>query len=293
MLTLHDALNSKTVDELKKLLPFVPEEQGASNKAGLVGRITNGLIGDQGENLKRQYAQLDKCQQLAVAEALYDPEGEFFPDEFYAKYQESPAFAVIPDNQESYSYRYSRLPTRLCLFLFGNQLCLPADLLPLLKEFVAKPPPVRLFSQAQLPEPDKREEGLQIRLCEQEVLTDLPTIINLIQQGKLKASAKTGRASAATLKVLAQSLNGGEFYDLERPKKYRWSQEIGGIKTVAWPLLLQSAKLAQVNGSKLELSRSGVKQLTKATPDTIRLIWKKWQKNTLLDEFSRIDEIKG
>jgi len=299
MLTLNDALNSMTVEDLKRLLPYLPDEKGGSRKAELIQRISNGLLGSSGEKIKRQYDQLDKWQQLAVAETLYDPAHQFFADEFNAKYQQSPAFDIPPADQAR--YQYYRDPSRLCLFLpqglpsyrhDGQGLFLPMELAPLLQAFVPKPPPVKLASQLELPEADD-SEVLQVRLCEQEVLTDLPLVLNLVQQGKLKASAKTGRASAVTIKLLAQELNGGDFYDTERPKTYRWSQEVGGIKAFAWPLLLQSAKLAQISGSKLELSKGGVRQLTKPTAEILRLLWQKWQKTTLLDEFRRIEAIKG
>ena len=52
MPTLNEALYAKTVDELKQLLPFVPDERGGVRKAELLERICNGLLGDQGQKLK-------------------------------------------------------------------------------------------------------------------------------------------------------------------------------------------------------------------------------------------------
>ena len=289
MLPLSELLNSMTVDELKQLLPFLPEELGGNRKAEIVERITNGLLGGQGKNLKQQYEQLDNWQQLAVAEALYDPEYAFHQVEFRAKYQHLPSFEIQPKKQSRYSFY--RLPSRLRLFLFGSDL--PSEFIPLLKEFVPEPPAVKLPSMTQLPETDKAEEEMQIRLCEQEALTDLTLLFRLVQQGKLKVSAKTGRATTTTVKLLAQSLSGGDFYDLEHPKRDSWSQEIGGIKAFAWPLLLQAANLAQISGTKLILGKKGTGQVAKPVADTLRLIWSKWQKTTLLDEFRRIETIKG
>ncbi len=299
MLTLNDTLNSMTVDELKRLLPFVPDEQGGARKAEIIKRITNGLLGNQGKKLILQYEQLDKWQKLAVAEALYDPKKRYRADEFRAKYQQSATLEADENNRGSYSHLTS--PSRLRLFFYNYLtahqydygLYLPIELVPLLNKFVAKPAPASLPTMEQLPEPNEDEEALQVRLCEQEALADLPQVFNLVQQGKLKASAKTSRASAATIKLLAQSLNGGDFYDLERPKACSWSPEIGGIKAFAWPLILQAAKLAQVSGSKMELSRGGTQQLAKPVAETLRQLWQKWLKTTLLDEFCRIEAIKG
>lgn len=289
MNTLNEAISSLTVDELKKYLYLVPDEKGGSKKAQLVERVSNGLTGSK---LQAQYQQLDQLQKLAVAEALYDSELHLHLDRFSAKYKELPELSIAPEGRSYGTYNNS--PSRLRLFLYGtdrynfhrtDNLYIPHDLAKQLRAFVAKPAPFKLNSYQELPTANEDEEKLTIRLCEQEALIDLPTIFNLLQQGKLKASAKTGRGSAATSKLLANTLHNGDFYS-----------ETGGAdaqKAFAWPLLLQAAKLAQVSGSKLELSKTGTRQLSRDSADTLRLLWQRWQKNTLLDEFKRIDEIKG
>lgn len=284
MITLNDALSLLTVDSLKKYLHFVPDEQGGSRKAELVQRIENGLAGDK---LQLQYQQLTELQKQALAEALYDPALHYRKNEFIAKYGVAPELSI---KDEAHFTSYYRLPTRLRLFLYSDNrysdddLFIPFDLAPVLKVFVPEPAPVQLPTLSELPE-TMAEEIITVRLCEQEVLIDLPAVLNLVQQGKLKASSKTGRGSAATSELLANTLTNGEYY--------LWASGSDAIKTFAWPLLLQAANLAQVSGNKLELSKAGIRQIAKPTADTLRLLWKKWQKTTLLDEFRRIDEIKG
>jgi hypothetical protein len=65
------------------------------------------------------------------------------------------------------------------------------------------------------------------------------------------------------------------------------------MKSFAWPLLLQAAKLVELSGSKLRLTPAGRKANSQAAADVIRHIWTKWRDTTLLDEFNRISAIKG
>ncbi len=51
--------------------------------------------------------------------------------------------------------------------------------------------------------------------------------------------------------------------------------------------------MAQRTGTRLTLSPAGVKALSAAPAELIRGLWRKWLKTSLLDEFSRIDDIKG
>ena len=74
------------------------------------------------------------------------------------------------------------------------------------------------------------------RDTEREALTDLPSVLRLIDKGKFAASDKTFQASAAAMKELAERLNGGDFYE-PKSKQHKWEQEIGPIKTFAWPWL--------------------------------------------------------
>lgn len=290
MYTLNEALSNLTVDELKKYLHLVPDEQGGIKKAQLVERVWYGL---DGHNLQEQYDQLDHLQKLAVADALYDPALCYQTDRFHARHNAYPELSFEPRDRPRYGFT-KLYPSRLRLFLYGvdryqshptDNLRIPDDLVARLKAFVPEPAPLQLSGHQEPPISTDEDETFTIRLCEQEALLDLPTVFNLVQQGKLKASAKTGRGSAATSALLANALQNGDFYAV--------AAGVDSQKPFAWPLLLQAAKLAQVNGSKLELSKSGTRQLAKNSADTLRLLWQRWQKNTLLDEFKRIDEIKG
>jgi hypothetical protein len=96
------------------------------------------------------------------------------------------------------------------------------------------------------------------------------------------------------MKAIAEVLQGGDFYDPAIDEmKGKYDQKIGAIKPFAFPLLLQAGKLAKLNGKKLALTSAGKKALSEPQHQTLRSIWRQWIKSKLIDEFNRIDEIKG
>lgn len=58
-------------------------------------------------------------------------------------------------------------------------------------------------------------------------------------------------------------------------------------------MILQASKLTNVSAKRLALSNEGRKILSRPAHDIIKNLWQSWCKNTLLDEFNRVDEIKG
>ncbi len=278
-MTLNEALSVLTIDALKTYLSFVPDERGGGKKADLMQQIVNGLAGDK---LQAQFRRLDAFQQAAVAEALYDPEYRYRPQEFRAKYGAYPTFT---DKTERSSFGHQPMRVRLFLYSPANygesDLQIPQDLAARLMAFVAKPAAATLPIEKALPTAMEGGQRIIVRTTEADALHDLPTVLRLVEQGKVLVGEKTGYPSAVSLKSLGEALAAGDFY------------EIIPIKAFAWSMLLQAAKLAQLTGKKLGLSKTGLGALSKPSADTLRTLWQKWQKTTLLDEFNRIDEIKG
>ncbi len=132
-------------------------------------------------------------------------------------------------------------------------------------------------------------------VCETERVAqhDLQAVLRLIDAGKVRASAKTFRVSAAGARAIAKVLEGGDFYDPEEGLD-NWSDKtIGPIKAFAWPLILQATGLAELAGTKLQLTDAGKRALASAPHKIIRRAWKRWLRTKLLDEFNRVHTIKG
>jgi hypothetical protein len=86
----------------------------------------------------------------------------------------------------------------------------------------------------------------------------------------------------------------GDYYDEEDPSDDDWDPAADlQIQPFAWAMLLQAAGLAEATGTRLQLTAAGRKATTRPAHEVIRLVWQKWLKTTLLDEFSRINVIKG
>lgn len=287
MNTLNEALTSKTVDELKALTTLLPHLAPLGRKGELVAALQGAL---EGSALRAIWDRLDKLQGLAVAECLAAPGGLFDSRRFGAKYGVLPAFSVTGTDKRRPS---ASVPTALSLFLHRDRLGykLPADLGLHLRGFVPPPAAAGLPVLPSLPA-SIGDSPLTLRCTEREALVDLPVLLRLVDQGKLQVSDKTSQASSSTLRLLADTLSGGDFYDAAAAV-HPSAQDIGAIKAFAWPLLLQCAGLMQRNGSKSALSPAGRKALSAAPAELLRTAWQKWLKGGLLDEFSRIDIIKG
>jgi hypothetical protein len=286
MNTLNEMLFRLTKDRLKSMMRWLPNAAHTGTKEQLVGEIMRSLTGD---GLRALWDRLDDTQRTAVAETAYAPDGFFDENRFRAKYGGLPEFTV----KEKGRYSYYGPPTALGLFLYDQDgyYSLPVDMRERLKTFVPEPEPVRLSTSETLPETID-ENRLTVRHTERDAIVDLSVLLRLTDQGKIQVSEKTSLPGAATLRLLTESLAGGDFYT-HKPPQDQCDQEIGPIKPFSWPLLLQAAGLVQRNGSKLALSAAGRKALASSQASVLSAIWSKWLKSSLFDEFSRIDVIKG
>jgi hypothetical protein len=206
--------------------------------------------------LRLLWSGLDDLQRLAVAEALYAVDGVLRSDQFRAKHGRLPAFTT-----EARPGTRSGSPTRLALFLFPHDrsYCVPIDLRPALQAFVPEPEPARIATVETLPS-TFGDAALTIRPTERDALVELPIMLRQAEQGRIQVGDKTSLPTASTLRLLTEKLAGGDFYG-EEPAKNGWDQLIGPIKAFAWPMLLQAAGLVQRKGSKLALSRVGLKAM--------------------------------
>jgi hypothetical protein len=125
------------------------------------------------------------------------------------------------------------------------------------------------------------EDEVVVRCGEYAAIADLGAVLRLCAAGRLRCSEKTRRPSAATVAAVERVLSAGEFYPGE------------AMASFAWPLLLQAGGFAELAGVKMVLTDRGHKALSKPAAETIRHVWRRWIAAGLIDEFSRIDTIKG
>ena len=300
--TLNQALSARTVDELKAIAGLLSTDAKPTRKAELVAFIEQQF---EGRKLQALWQKLDRLQQAAVAEVVYAPEPVFQANRFIAKYGQPPNWG----ERSRWGHSYSKL-SLLQVFFFNG--AMPEDLRARLRAFVPKPAAITLKTMESLPEtfalerhtwePGARtskqiieELPLERRDMESAALHDLPAVLHLVDAGKIAVSDKTQLPGTAAVKAISALLLAGDFYDdaALAASHQDYYDTVGPIRAFAWPLLLQAGGLAGLTGKRLQLSNNGRKALSAPPQDTLRTLWNRWLKTTLLDELRRVDNIKG
>jgi hypothetical protein len=303
---LRELLNLRNADDLKRMLALLPDAQlKAPRKAETIEALARCLLGPA---LLGLWSGLKSLEQSAVAEAAYEGDGNFDARAFHAKYRALPVFETEGKHQ------WDKRPTLLRLFIHpaGNGgSVVPKDLREKLMAFVPKPPAAQLTSLEKIPAQPPRvrdsrrfdaKKGTTIyesheapmvqRLTEPAAIQDLRTTLRLIDQEKFPVSATTLLPSKAAMTLLCGLLREQDFFELTG-KANDWDPEIGPVKGFSWPLLVQAAKLAAIRNGRLTLTKLGRGALEAPPAQTLRNIWNAWLANKIIDEFSRIDTIKG
>ena len=280
--TISEALELASAHLLRPMLGLLPNAPPPPRrKADMMAAIEGRLSGD---SLRELWNSLDETQQLAVREALDSPYGFFDQHHFEMKYGRVPA-GFEDDGGLSTA-------TLLHCFLYAPRrrgvapTIVPLELAQRLRAFVPTPP------EAEVPAREGLPEGVPLtrRDMERPAQHDLLAVLRLVEAGRIPVSVNTRQPGAAACRLVADVLAGGDFFDY---KARRWVRSLTAIRAFAWPCLLQAARLAELRGSRLALTKSGRTALHAPPATTLRTIWKRWLGNKLLDEFNRVHAIKG
>lgn len=126
-----------------------------------------------------------------------------------------------------------------------------------------------------------RKPARRGRATESEAQANLLAALVLAAEGKLRTRELSRRPTPASVRAMGAVLVDGDFYDDEP------------IAAFAWPLLLQSAGLARSRQNRLELTADGRAALHAPEHETIRHLWNSWIAAAVIDEFRRINRVKG
>lgn len=252
--------------DLKELAALICQEV-PSRKDERVDAIVQTMFHD----LQGIFAKLSLNGQHAVSETVHTWDGTYQSRMFINKYKSTPWTET--------SKGYGRKIELLDLFLIRGGL--PSDLLEKLRKFVPKPPKDTIrYTENE----DVLYEELTVRETSRAALANLATLLTLTEKKEIRVSAKTSKATAATVKKISNSLYEQDWYA---------DQNIEPMQPFSWPLLLQGGGLAKMNGSFLKLSPAGRKALKNDLPGGLQTVWRKWEKTKIIDEFSRVTAIKG
>lgn len=283
-MTLNEVLTSEfTVEPLRSIAKYC--KLGSSGiKEDLVKKLENYIK----SNLQSLYSNLENIHKLVVQETVHNYKGKFEGFDFVTKYNYKPSFL------SNSIYSIKNLQTLSLILLCGE---IPQDILQELETFVPKPEKSKLRTFETLPQKDNldyiywdgknneetlTQDELFIREMEQEAFQNIRTIFSFMQSKKLSGSVKTDKLSLASQKLISENLLHKDYFD----------EDDMLIQSFSLPLILLNANLCKYNGSKLELTTKGFKYLTEKPENLLKECWKQWL-NSMFDEFSRIDVIKG
>jgi len=284
-----------TVPVLKRICPLLNNKY-PHRKSEMVSFICNSMKSHEG--LYGIWQRMCKLDQDAISEIVHSPENQLDKDKFASKYGELPNFGYLSEHDE---YK----PSLINLIIINGTM--PDELKDRLKVFAPKPRSHTIATRENIADSitrssykydNKNKKSVEVKNkipivkldTQRQALQDVLSVLRIIDSGKINVSNKTMRTTEAGARTIASILEHGDFYLSGNDGN---ESEIGYIKAFAWPLIVQSAKLAELSGSKLKLTKQGQKALNSPPHEVIRILWNKWLKTKIIDEFNRIDNIKG
>lgn len=254
-----------------------------------------------GTHLDALWTRMTDIEKAAVAEAVHSNPPCHDKERFRAKYGE----------YAPWSSGRGGAASRLELFFYGPDRRMPDDLRARMRAFAAPPRPVAVKVLDAVPATTPRkhvrrvgadhrreesvvEEPVVVRAMEEAAQHNLVAVLRLLDGGKLNVSDRTRLPGAATSRRVADVLEGGDFYEPDAGTRAGGDEESAGpIQSFAWPVLLQAAGLAVAQGTRLVLTRKGSAALKSPTPNVLRDVWDRWLKTKILDEYARVDVVRG
>lgn len=278
MLTLTKCLSAETVDQLKCRLKALPYTGNKNLKKQELVLLIEQLITNR---LQSVWDSLDDICQKVVAEVVHGPLDTFDERQFFAKYKTKPkTFKESSWSRKEYSLLES--------LFFSNYM--PQDLQEQFRSFVKRPAEPDLLGVKEV----NAHPQMQFMSMELAALQEIKTLLRLIDNDSLKVSEKTQQPSSAALRQVETILCGGDFYSTENQLPVaQYEQEIGFIRSYAWLMLIQAGKLAKGSAGKLCLTPKGKKAIHQSPEVVLKNLWETWLNSKLLDEFRRINVIKG
>lgn len=126
---------------------------------------------------------------------------------------------------------------------------------------------------------------------ESSALRELVQVLRLVDSGTLKASAQTHRPAGRTVEAVSAVLEGGDFDVAPRDGALADPAISGPIRAFGWLMVLEAGGLAQLVGTRLELTSRGRKAVARSSQALLEKLWKAWLRTRTLDEVERLDPI--
>jgi hypothetical protein len=303
-MNLIEALNNENSDELQKRIRLLgmSAKDCPTRKGDRVEYLRAYLLSAE---LNDQIARMTGAEQTMVAEVVHNQSGCVDQARLLARYGSIPT-GYLQKQAGYWSQRYERSEPKRVKSLLGlifYRQCIPTELRDRLAKLLPRPEEDRVAVTAgdALPatvEGARASGKLPVyrRNMELAAHQDLYTVLRLIDQGRISVSEKTHVASAASMNRISAELYEGEFFSAEDEDQGDvYKDRLSPIRAYAWPLLVQTGGLAKRAGNKLQLSTKGKQVLQRKIPfaETIAELYRRWRDKGKIDEFRRINRIKG
>lgn len=302
-LTAEQEFARLTIEHLRPLaallVPDPPKKKGE-----LVAVLTRAMTDPA--RVRSLYDQLEPIAKLAVGEATHDPQGRYSRTRFVARHGREPDWSDPSPRREFDWYDRRRSAAKPINLFFAHGEHLPTDVRVILLQFVPPPDPFHIRTYTEPPaeytlvRPSWAEKRpaetapVRVRETAREAEADLPAVLRLIDAGKVRVTDKKQVPTEATRKAVAGVLSGGDFYTPDDEDEWEGDPAHDlAVQAFAWPMLVQAAGLAEKRGDALRLTPAGRDALTGPPAATLKKVWAGWVKARLLDEFSRVEVVKG
>jgi hypothetical protein len=303
-MNLLEALNNENSDELQKRIRLldVSARDCPKRKADRVEYLRGYLLST---GLHFQIAQMSEAEQTMVADVVHNQSGYVDQARLLARYGSIPS-GYLQAQPGYWSQWYGQSKPKSVKSLLGlifYRQCIPVELRDRLKKLLPRPEQdrVTVTGSDALPttvegSSDSGELPVYRRNMELAAHQDLYTVLRLIDQGGISVSEKTHVASAASMNRISAELYEGDFFaedDEDMDDVYR--DKLSPMRAYAWPLIVQAGGLAKRTGNKLQLSAKGRKVLQRKIPFEVAIaaLYQSWRDKGKIDEFRRINRIKG
>lgn len=280
---LVEAVSLETVEHLKtRYLTLFGVKPKITRKADLAEAVA-GWLADPA-HLKAYWEKLSELEQRFIQESVFNYHGYGEIARFSVKYGR---FPEKPPERDRYFYTSRKaLSDGIRVFFYPDaersaRIKIPDGLQSLLAEIIDRLEPDHIKSGL-LPEPLPESHTLYER--ERLALSELHSMLILLQNKQLKVSEKTGLASSATLNKVA-----GDIHEYYQESSCNEASGMELIVSYGWLRLIGNSPFAKQSKTTLVPAKKA-----EAEPaETLKAIWERWVNNRLHDEFRRIDNIKG
>ena len=246
--------------------------------------------------------QLTDKERTMIAEVVHNQHGRIVESQLVARFGSLPQGYTQEKRHYGYRKPVKKIASVISIFYFND--IIPQELCERLCEQLEKPKTdyIKTTESSILAKflttvDDDRHNGLPLSQRDMEICArqEIYSLLRLVDQGKISISEKTLKPTAACIKAVHATLYEGDFFSEADEKKDYTNDTLSPIRSFIWPLLIQSGGLTRRVGKKLTLSTQGKKVLQHQTPyaDALKTIYSGWRKQGKLDEFLRVNRIKG